>query len=137
SVQVQDIFGNPLAQVFYTQAGDPLLGDWVANSFDASSFIGQTVHIAFIVDAGQSTLGVHLDNVSVEAGYNSPSTFDVYFGTNPNPGPAELWGSTTNTSWSLPVLAPLTTYYWKIVSRKLGTTPGPAWSFTTRGVDHF
>ncbi|HKW28451.1 MAG TPA: M36 family metallopeptidase, partial [Verrucomicrobiae bacterium] len=62
---------------------------------------------------------------------------DVYFGTNPTPGPRELRGTTTNTSWSLPMLAPQTTYYWQIVARKTGTTAGPVWQFTTRGVDHF
>lgn len=62
---------------------------------------------------------------------------DVYFGTDPTPGLPELRGTTTNTSWSLPVLAPQTTYYWQIVARKTGTTAGPIWQFTTRGVDHF
>ena len=63
-------------------------------------------------------------------------TNDVYFGTNPTPGPAELQGSTTNTTWALPTLLPQTTYYWKIVARKAGVTPGPVWQFTTRGVNH-
>ena len=31
------------------------------------------------------------------------------FGVNPNPGVAELQGSTTNTHWQLSALAPLTT----------------------------
>ncbi len=62
---------------------------------------------------------------------------DVYFGTTPTPGPGELIGTTTNTSWTLPLLAPQTTYYWQIVARKTGTTAGPVWQFTTRGVDHF
>lgn len=64
-------------------------------------------------------------------------TNDVYFGTNPTPGPAELLGSTTGTNWTLPTLFPATTYYWQIVARKTGVTPGPVWQFTTRGVDHF
>ncbi|TAK99275.1 MAG: DUF11 domain-containing protein, partial [Verrucomicrobia bacterium] len=64
-------------------------------------------------------------------------TNDVYFGTNPTPGAAELQGSTTNTGWALPNLYPQTTYYWQIVARKTGVTPGPVWQFTTRGVDHF
>jgi alpha-tubulin suppressor-like RCC1 family protein/Zn-dependent metalloprotease len=64
-------------------------------------------------------------------------TNDVYFGTNPTPGPGELLGTTTNTSWTLPVLAPQTTYYWQVVARKTGTTAGPVWQFTTRGVNHF
>jgi uncharacterized repeat protein (TIGR01451 family) len=64
-------------------------------------------------------------------------TNDVYFGTNPTPGPGQFIGSTTNSSWALPILAPQTTYYWQIVARKVGITPGPIWRFTTLGVDHF
>jgi uncharacterized repeat protein (TIGR01451 family) len=64
-------------------------------------------------------------------------TNDVYFGTNPTPGPSEFLGTTTNTIWALPNLYPQTTYYWQIVARKTGVTPGPVWRFTTRGLDHF
>jgi uncharacterized repeat protein (TIGR01451 family) len=64
-------------------------------------------------------------------------TNDVYFGTTPTPGASQLLGTTTNTIWPLPLLAPQTTYYWQIVARKAGVTPGPVWRFTTRGVDHF
>jgi uncharacterized repeat protein (TIGR01451 family) len=64
-------------------------------------------------------------------------TNDVYFGVNPVPGPAELLGTTTSNFWDLPLLAPATTYYWQIVARKTGVTPGPVWQFTTRGLDHF
>jgi uncharacterized repeat protein (TIGR01451 family) len=64
-------------------------------------------------------------------------TNDVYFGTVPTPGPAQLVGSTTNQAWTLPVLVPQTIYYWQIVARRVGVTPGPVWQFTTRGVDHF
>ena len=67
-----------------------------------------------------------------------PTSYDVYFGTNPAPGVAQLVGTTTDvTAWSLPTLAPATTYYWQVVSRRAGSTPGPVWRFTTRGVDHF
>jgi uncharacterized repeat protein (TIGR01451 family) len=64
-------------------------------------------------------------------------TNDVYFGTNPTPGPAEFQGTTLGTTWTLPNLLPLTTYYWQIVARKTGVVPGPVWQFTTRGPDHF
>jgi uncharacterized repeat protein (TIGR01451 family) len=64
-------------------------------------------------------------------------TNDVYFGTNPTPGPAEFQGTTLGTTWTLPNLLPLTTYYWQIIARKTGVVPGPVWQFTTRGPDHF
>ncbi len=137
TVEIQDTNGSALAVAFVTKPGDPLLGNWVTNSFDLTAFIGQTVRLACIVKPGGFHLDVHLDNVSVLAGFTAPGTFDVYFGSNTNPGPAELQGSTTNTSWDLPRLAPLTTYYWQIVGRRFQTTPGPVWRFTTRGVDHF
>src|SRR6185503_13318915 len=62
---------------------------------------------------------------------------EVYIGTTPAPGSAEYVGTTTNCSWVLPLLAPNTTYYWRIAARKLGTTLSPVWRFTTRGVQHF
>ncbi len=59
-------------------------------------------------------------------------TYRVYFGTNPNPGVAELVGSTSSKSWDLPPLAEDTHYYWKIEAEDAnGTTPGPVWDFTT------
>jgi uncharacterized repeat protein (TIGR01451 family) len=61
----------------------------------------------------------------------------VYFGTNAVPGPGDLLGFTTNTTWELPLLAPQTHYYWQVVAHYVGVTPGPVWQFTTRGVDHF
>jgi uncharacterized repeat protein (TIGR01451 family) len=65
------------------------------------------------------------------------TTNDVYFGTNPMPGPGEFVGSTTNQNWPLPLLGGRTTYYWQIVAHRTGVTQGPVWQFTTRGVDHF
>ncbi|MEI7731009.1 MAG: M36 family metallopeptidase [Verrucomicrobiota bacterium] len=61
----------------------------------------------------------------------------VYCGTNPYPGVPEFLGFTTNTSWTLPMLAPATTYYWKVIGRLVGLTEGPVWRFTTRGLGRF
>jgi hypothetical protein len=61
-----------------------------------------------------------------------PVTFRVYFGTNPNPGPAQLLGTTAEKVWDLPRLAEDTHYYWKIESvDDNGTTAGPVWDFVT------
>jgi hypothetical protein len=65
------------------------------------------------------------------------ATNDVYFGTVNPPGVAQYLGTTTGTNWALPLLAPDTTYFWRVVSRRLGTNAGPVWQFTTRGVHHF
>lgn len=65
------------------------------------------------------------------------STNDVYLGLSSALGPAQYLGTTTGTNWSLPLLAPDTTYYWRVVARRLGTNAGPVWKFTTRGLHHF
>ena len=63
-----------------------------------------------------------------------PTTYDVYFGTNPVPGSAQLLGSTPDLAFNLPVLDSLTTYYWKVVARRVGETSSPVWRFTTTTV---
>ncbi|HZQ48310.1 MAG TPA: Calx-beta domain-containing protein, partial [Verrucomicrobiae bacterium] len=137
-VRVCDTNNNVLATAFSTSATDPLLGDWVQTNFDLSPYIGRTVRLMFWVNPGSYYLDVHLDAISVKAGtVEAGVTNDVYFGTNPTPGPAEFQGNTTNTAWALPLLAPQTTYYWQVVARKVGVGAGPIWRFTTAGLDHF
>src|SRR5581483_9891280 len=131
SVQVRDTNNIPLAVVFASQPGDPLLGDWTSRSADLSSFGGQTIRLAFIVNAGLDYLDVHLDEISVRAVSLPPTTYAVYFGTNPLLDESEFQGITTNTYWSPPQLNPLTTYYWQIIAQRQNQTAGPAWQFTT------
>lgn len=66
-----------------------------------------------------------------------PTLFDVYLGLAPDLGPAQLLGTTSDEQWTPALLAPLTTYYWRVTARRVAATPGPVWSFTTRGVDRF
>ncbi|MFN7140026.1 MAG: hypothetical protein ACK4UN_11895, partial [Limisphaerales bacterium] len=70
-------------------------------------------------------------------GSSHANTYEVYFGTSPVLTAAHLLGSTTNTFWELALLAPQTTYYWQIVTRREGQTASPVWHFTTRGVYRF
>ncbi len=85
---------------------------------------------------GKGNVHVDLKKLQWAGGSQCPpltATFDVYFGTNPKPGAAELQGTTSETSWSLTSLAKNTTYYWQIVTHDAnGTTPGPIWSFKTQ-----
>ena len=71
------------------------------------------------------------------SGAASAVTNAVFFGTEPAPSLADFVGLAPGTNWTLPLLAPNTTYYWQIVSLRLGVAVGPVWQFTTRGVDHF
>jgi uncharacterized repeat protein (TIGR01451 family) len=135
---------NTVLQVaFTTKPGDPLITNWVARSFDLSSYIGQKIRVAFVESDSLGFFNVGLDNISVQVNALSVTnssgivTSDVYFGTNPTPGLAQFQGNTTNSSWTLPLLAPLTTYYWQIVAHGEGITTGPVWQFTTAGADHF
>ena len=141
-VRICDTANNILATPFTTSPGDPLLGDWVQESYDMTAFAGQTVRVMFWVNSQLYYIDAHVDNVSVQANVPTANplgviTNDVYFGVNPTPGPAEFQGSTTNTSWALPLLAPLTTYYWQIIAHRVGSATGAVWQFTTAGVDHF
>jgi subtilase family serine protease len=137
-VELRDTNNNVLAVAFTTQPGDPLLDNWVQKSYDVTSFAGQKLRVTFLVNSGLYYLDVHVDNVSVQVnGLSGAITNNVYLGTNPTPGPAEFQGSTTNSSWTLPLLAPLTTYYWQIVAHRGGSATGAVWQFTTAGVDHF
>ncbi|MEO6183672.1 MAG: M36 family metallopeptidase, partial [Verrucomicrobiota bacterium] len=120
-----------LAVLFSTQPGDPVMGDWVERTVDLSSYKGQTIRFAFIVDPSLYFLDVHLDNVSVRVASPPTPIYDVYFGTFSNPNTNQFLGTTTNNSWNLPILSPFTTYYWKIVGRRTGETEGPIWQFST------
>ncbi|MFN0068006.1 MAG: M36 family metallopeptidase [Limisphaerales bacterium] len=136
-VEIWDEDGAPLATAFSTQPGDPLLGEWERRSFDLTRFAGRTVRLAFIEIDQIFYLNAHLDEIEVSVPGAEPGRFEVYFGTNANLGAADLLGSTAGPAWDLPVLAPLTTYYWQIVARREGEARGPVWQFTTAGADHF
>lgn len=140
-VEIRDTANMRLATAFSTQPGDPLTNNWVRRQFDLSDYRGQWLRVAFFQEDHLGYFNVHVDDVSVRLGTATNMTFDVYFGTNPNPGQAEYLGATNISLWKLPRLALDTTYYWRVVS-KLGSVPtaGPVWQFSTRGIgtlDHF
>jgi len=55
---------------------------------------------------------------------------DVYFGTNPNPGPSEFQGNQPGTTFDPGYLGKNTWYYWRIDEVNAGgTTTGVVWSF--------
>ena len=129
-VEIRNTNDAVMAVVFSTQPGDPLLNDWRQRSADLSGYAGQTIRLAFDINESLAPMNVHLDRVSIRAANPPPTTYDVYFGTNPVPGQAEFLGHTTNTFWMLPQLSSLTTYYWQIVAQRASQTAGPIWQFS-------
>jgi len=60
------------------------------------------------------------------------TSHDVYFGTNPSPGPSEFQGNQPQTTFDPGYLGKLTWYYWRIDEvGDGGTTTGVVWSFKT------
>jgi hypothetical protein len=129
-VQLQDTNSLTLTNIYTSQPGDTLLADWIQRSADISAFAGQSVRVAFIVNAGQSYLDVHLDAVSVRCANVPPVIYAVYCGTNAVLSQSDYLGSTTNTTWSLPELG-AGPYYWQIVAERQNQTAGPVWEFSS------
>jgi Fungalysin metallopeptidase (M36)/Calx-beta domain/Fungalysin/Thermolysin Propeptide Motif len=130
-VEVRNTNNATLAVPYFSEPTDTLLADWNVREADLTTWRGQTVRLAFIVNAGQAYLDVHLDNVSVRVSNLSPVTYDVYWGTNSAPGPSQLLGSTTNTYWPLPPVSPLIQYYWQIAASRANQTTGSVWEFSS------
>jgi hypothetical protein len=123
-----------LATLFATAPGGTLLGNWTTQSVSLASFRGQNVRLVFAQDNLLGYLNVHLDNIALNIGSVGPTSFDVYFGTNPYPDAEDFLGTTTNNFWPLPQLAGGTDYYWRIESKRAGqTNAGPVWLFSTAG----
>jgi hypothetical protein len=67
-------------------------------------------------------------------------TYDIYFGTTPNPPLADTIGpylaAQSNVSWNPGVLSGNMTYFWRIVSwdNHGGSASGPVWCFTTENI---
>jgi hypothetical protein len=66
---------------------------------------------------------------------NNATSYDVYFGTDPNP---PLMNDVPSNIFPLgESLAPGTKFYWKVVARNSCTsTSGPIWTFTIAGARH-
>ncbi len=133
-VTARDLISGATSLLFDTTNNLPLLNDWTNRVVDITSLRGRTLRLAFLVQDELGFLNVHLDNISLFVGSPLPTTFDVYFGTNPVPGATEFVGTATNTSWELPPLTQWTTYYWQVIARRgPAGVPSPVWRFLTRG----
>jgi hypothetical protein len=64
------------------------------------------------------------------------ASFDVYFGTDPVPGPAQFRGTQAAVTYEMPALEPYVTYYWRVDARNdTGVAQGSVWQFRTRAYD--
>jgi len=67
-VEVWNTSNFPLAELFSTGPGFPLLNNCVTRSASVSAFIGQTVRIAFTMEDDLFYFNLHLDAVRLDAG---------------------------------------------------------------------
>jgi hypothetical protein len=87
---------------------------------------------AFDPDPSDGEAAVPIDQIlSWSAGLDAQS-HDVYFGTDPNPGPAEFQGNQPGTTFDPGGLVFDQQYFWRIDEvGEAGTTTGVVWGFTT------
>ncbi len=140
------------------------LGTQYTRTLDLSSLAGQVVYVAFrhhnstdmdfiliddVVVKSPDTVAPNCPTLTAPANAStgvavnptlswtagagaSADSYDVYMGTTPNP--TTLYKNVTSTSVALTGLTPLTTYYWRVVSKNaIGeATACTEFSFTTK-----
>ncbi|GAG19078.1 unnamed protein product, partial [marine sediment metagenome] len=112
--------GTPEASLSPWQIPLPLLPDQASNPNPADGAVGVETNIILSWTAGLNTIW-----------------HEVYFGTNPTPGAAELVSEqqTDTTFQFIPGLTPHTTFYWRVDEiNYIGKTTGEIWTFTTGSV---
>lgn len=137
-VQIWNTSNQVLKTLFSTNPGNPPFGDWTERSVGISQFAGMTIRIAFTEEDNLGFFNVHLDDIRIELDSGCPTTWDVYFGTDPCslqllPECNEICEPTCDpTPNPGDELDPDTKYYWYVVVKnRCGDTSGPLWSFTT------
>jgi len=131
--------GNAVVLIFRDDKDNPSRGLREAESFEGEAAAAPLLHVEIVsLVATQPNPPDGAPTVTTPvfqwtAG-DTASFHDVYFGTNPTPGPAEFRGRQTYaTYFHTPGLIPKTTYYWRIDEVEAdGTTihTGDVWSFT-------
>ena len=66
-VEIWDTGNFILEEVFSTQPGDPLQQQCTPRSVDLSAYAGQTIRVAFVCQAMQFYMNVHLDDIHLES----------------------------------------------------------------------
>jgi hypothetical protein len=107
---------------------------WSAWSEEQTFQVGQSDSGAFGPQPADGASGIALTPTLTWSPCLPTDSFDVYFGTGPNLGPADLRGSFTESSYFPGLLQEETAYYWRVDFVTAGQTEtGATWSFTTHG----
>ncbi len=114
-----------------TSHADTVLGEMRTATFDNVSIVNTIYPYAWGPDPSDGKTGVTIGLVQWKAG-ETAAFHDVYYGTNPTPGPAEYKGRQQYTVYWAGAVTPGTTYYWRVDEVEAdGTTihTGSVWSF--------
>lgn len=130
-------FGPSASVILNDRTGEPYISTMIA--FDAIKFVSIATPNPPYTPSNPSPY-LYEPNVAITrdlswtGGDPDPGdtvTYDVYFGLSSSP--PQVSSGQFSTTYNLPTLSYVTTYYWKIVARDNHglTTTGPLWVFTT------
>jgi len=131
--------GNAMVIIFEDNPANPSEGTREAEAFDGDASLAALLHIEYAVNTAT-------DPNPADGGTGGPAPLlqwtkgetavyhDVYFGTGPDLGPADLMGRWTWAMyWHIPGLTPGATYYWRVDEVEADATTshtGDVWTFT-------
>ncbi len=139
TVEVRDTNDVLREVLFTTSLSFPWTNNWTTRSYSLSRYLGETIRLVWKQEYYCSPIITHLDNIALQVTAVTPTSFDVYLGTNANPGASEFRGNTPKPNWNATNLQLDTVYFWRIVAKQgASQAAGPLWQFRTRPlIDHF
>ncbi|MHC4509012.1 MAG: LamG-like jellyroll fold domain-containing protein [Planctomycetota bacterium] len=131
--------GNAMVVILRDNPANPSEGTREAESFNGDAAFAPLLHVEYTIraatDPDPADGGVSGRAPLLQWTKGATAAFhDVYLGTSPDLGPAELMDRVSYAAyWHIPGLTPGTTYYWRVDEVEAdGTTiyTGDVWSFT-------